>query len=121
MIVGTLLQIRSKGKWLIKAMEAGSARLADLAITIDTASCDERKPGAPQCPEGRLRHRCGLQPYQPLAAVEHARWVIEFVRRSVHVVQSRFDKGGTSTMRRSRCTSGGSSAVLLADKQKAPK
>ena len=35
----------------------------------------------------------GCNPYQPLVTVEHARWAVEFVRRSVHAVQSRFDKG----------------------------
>jgi len=35
----------------------------------------------------------GCCPYHPTVSVEHASWAIEFVRRSVHSVQSRFDKG----------------------------
>ncbi len=35
----------------------------------------------------------GCNPHRPIVSVEHARWAVEFVRRSVHTVQSRFDKG----------------------------
>ncbi len=35
----------------------------------------------------------GCNPHAPAVSLEHARWAVEFVRRSVHAVQSRFDKG----------------------------
>lgn len=35
----------------------------------------------------------GCNPHQPVANLEHAQWAMDFVRRSVHTVQSRFDKG----------------------------